>query len=272
MIVVDNNSKDDTREVVDFFLRSGDIPCRYISEKKQGLSFARNNGIDHAEGDFIVFTDDDVLVDKYFIKNIYHAFKSHDDVACIGGKILPHWEVPPPKWVKGELFNILALCDLGEEEKYLSEIRIWGANLSFRSSVFRKYGGFNTEFGHKGGKLYGGEETRYLRELMGGGEKIMYCPDVLVHHCIPESRLVKKYFRKWYYDKGELSALIMGKYEKRNIFGIPLIIFKRVFIDTWNYLKALVLDPGKSMLCQMSLIYNVGIVRGRIKYKFGGEN
>jgi glycosyltransferase involved in cell wall biosynthesis len=270
LLVVDNNSKDDTAAVVESFRNAAGIRCRYLMEKNQGLSFARNLGIRHASGEIVVFTDDDVLVDRHWLKNIRDAFGRDDDVACVGGKILPFWEVPPPAWVKGELLNILALCDLGAEEKRLSEIRIWGANLSFRASILRKYGGFDTEFGHKGGKLYGGEETRYLQELINGGEKILYCPDVLVHHCIPEFRLRKRYFRKWYFDKGEFHALMLGKYEKRNIMGIPLITIKRIFLDAWNYVATCLSDPGNAMPCQMSLVYNVGIVRGRIKYRFDG--
>ena len=132
LLVVDNNSKDDTPAVVESFKKSTNIRCRYIFEINQGLSFARNAGINNATGEIIVFTDDDVLVDNNWINNIYDAFKTHGDVACIGGKILPAWEKSPPKWLKGELLNILALCDLGEEKKYLSEVKVWGANLSFR--------------------------------------------------------------------------------------------------------------------------------------------
>lgn len=267
LLVVDNNSKDNTRDVFKWFKDNTSVDCKYIHEKNQGLSFARNTGIQHSTGEIIVFTDDDVIVDTNWVKNISDAFQGNTDIACIGGKILPVWESPSPEWLKGELLNILALCDLGDEIKPLSETKVWGANLSFRSSVIHKYGLFDTDFGHKGGKLYGGEETRYLQTMMEAGEKIMYFPEILVHHCIPEFRLQKKYFRKWYYDKGELFALQMGECKSRNVFGIPLIAIKRALKESYYYIKTIIIDPDNSILCQMSLAYNIGIISGRIRLK-----
>ena len=272
LIVVDNNSKDDTKEVVKHFQAKTRTICKYIHESRQGLSFARNNGIQNALGEIIAFTDDDVLVDKNWIGLIYEAFSKNNDVACIGGRILPVWEKPCPKWLGGELLNILALCDLGDETKILSEPKVWGANLSFKSSILRKYGFFDTNMGNKGGKLYSGEETKYLQELINAGEKIMYFPGVLVYHCIPEIRLKKKYFKKWYFDTGERSAIKMGAYNKKNIIGIPLIVLRRVLKEMFKFLKSKIVDPDSSFWCQMSLFYNMGIIWGRIKYKFGDND
>lgn len=272
LLLVDNNSKDDTREVVENFIENSWLNCRYIYEKKQGLSHARNSGISEAKGEIIVFTDDDVIVDKNWICMIHEAFNNNNDVACIGGRILPVWETPCPKWLGGELLNILALCDLGDETKILSEPKVWGANLSFKSSIIRKYGFFNTKIGHKGGKLYGGEETKYLQTLIDAGEKIIYFPGALVYHCVSKSRLEKKYFRKWYFDTGEMSAIEMGEYNKRNIIGIPLIVIRRACREMFQFLKNKIIDPDSSVLCQMSLFYNMGIIWGRIKYKYGDND
>jgi glycosyltransferase involved in cell wall biosynthesis len=272
LLVVDNNSKDDTRAMVKAFQKNTSIRCAYYFENRQGQSFARNTGIQNASGNIIVFTDDDVIVDKSWIKNISDAFQGNTDVACIGGKILPVWESPCPEWIKGELLNILALCDLGDETKILSEPKVWGANLSFKTSIIREYGFFDTKLGHKGGKLYGGEETKYLQTLINAGEKIMYFPGALVYHCISKSRLKKKYFRKWYFDTGERSAIEMGEYNKRNIIGIPLIVLRRVLKEMFKFLKSKIVDPDSSFWCQMILFYNMGIIWGRIKYKFGDND
>ena len=117
LVVVDNNSSDNTREVVDLFIEKSGIPCGYVFENKQGLSYARNNGVAEAKGEILSFTDDDVIVDKNWLQNIEHEFKEKD-VACIGGKILPIWEKPQPEWLKGELMQFLALQDLGMRRSY----------------------------------------------------------------------------------------------------------------------------------------------------------
>lgn len=270
LLVVDNNSGDDTREVVESFRRGAGIDCAYLLEKSQGLSFARNNGIRRAKGGIIAFTDDDVLVDRHWIGNLRDAFESHRDAACIGGKILPRWEKPCPAWLKGRLLEYLACCDHGDETMRMSEPRLWGANLSIRSSMFRKYGMFDTRLGHAGGKLYGGEECQFLSRMLESGECLMYCPEVLVHHCIPESRISKAYFRKWKSDKGELYGLQMGEYRGRNLFGIPLIVIRK----TLRGLLDCALDPfmGRkdSIQNQLDLYYHLGVIRGRLKHRGQG--
>jgi len=268
LIVVDNNSSDDTREVIDRYIQNSGIPCRYIFENKQGLSYARNSGVAEAKGEILSFTDDDVIVDKYWLQNIEHAFKEND-VACIGGKILPVWENPQPAWLIGEMLQILALLDLGDAKIELDRPQIWGANLSIRSSMFRKYGFFDPRLGHIEGKLYGGEETKFIRSLMDKGEKVLYCPNILIHHCIPGFRMKKSYFRKWFYDKGELKAIQMGEYRLRNISGIPLYVIResiRVFI---RYLWKQVSSPPLAFQEQLIFIHQIGLLMGRWKYRNG---
>jgi len=272
LLVVDNNSKDDTKAVAESFREIMKIRFTYLLEKNQGLSFARNNGIRHAAGDVIVFTDDDVLVDKSWIGNIHEAFRKHVEAACIGGKILPRWEKPCPAWLKGRLLEYLACCDHGDETKRMSEPRLWGANLAMRSSMFRKYGLFDTRLGHTGGKLYGGEECQYLDRMLASGECILYCPEIIVHHCIPESRIRKAYFRKWKSDKGELYALQMGDYEGRNLFGIPLIVIRKTFRYLLDSATDSFRGPKDDIRNQLDLHYHLGIIRGRLKYRNNKKN
>jgi glucosyl-dolichyl phosphate glucuronosyltransferase len=268
MVIVDNNSTDNTREVVHGFVETSAIPCRYVFERNQGLSHARNRGIEEAAGKILAFTDDDVLVDAHWLSNLTKEFRN-GDVACIGGKILPVWETPRPRWLAGDLLNFLALQDLGEEKVRLSNPVIWGANLAVRASMFGKYGAFDTVLGNIEGKLYGGEETAFVRMLLQGGETVLYCPDVLVHHCIPGFRMRKSYFRKWVYDKGELKALQMGGYPKRNIMGIPLYMLKATLQALSEYaLKQLVFSK-ESFQLELTLIYHVGFLVGRLKYRGG---
>ena len=64
LLIVDNNSTDNTREAVNDFTKTSGLNCRYVFESKQGLSNARNRGVKEACGEIIAFTDDDVIVDK----------------------------------------------------------------------------------------------------------------------------------------------------------------------------------------------------------------
>lgn len=266
MVLVDNNSRDDTGEVVRDFARTSGIRCRYVFEKKQGLSNARNRGIAEAGGEILAFTDDDVIVDRHWLREIEKEFRS-GEVACVGGRILPIWEHPKPDWLAGDLLHFLALLDLGDQRKPLPEPVIWGANLSVRAGAFRKYGLFDPMLGNIEGKLYGGEETRVVKRLLDHGEKVYYCPDILVHHCIPAFRMKKSYFRKWVFDKGELKALQMGDYRFRNVRGIPLYMVREAAEEFFRYLWRQVSAPGSAFADQLILIQRVGMLAGRWKYR-----
>jgi GT2 family glycosyltransferase len=208
-IVVDNNSDDDTPLVFEKISKDFGLGIRYIFEEKRGVSHARNRGISEASGDVIAFTDDDVIVDRHWIQNIYSAFNDYDDVACIGGKILPIWEIPKPKWLKSKFYKFLGLLDYGDTAVYLDEPDIWGANLAVKSEMFKKFGSFDSDLGRRPGKLYSGEETEFLYRLKSAGKKMLYHPLSIIYHNVPAHRMSKKYLRKWLFDKGEMEGLLL---------------------------------------------------------------
>jgi glucosyl-dolichyl phosphate glucuronosyltransferase len=209
LIVVDNNSTDGTRTVIESFLEEGSLPLRCVLEETPGLSHARNRGIAAATGEIISFTDDDVLVDTGWLMHIAEAFAGFE-AAAVGGRILPLWETPPPDWLDPSLYAYLAVADYGDRPLYLESPKVWGANLSFRADVLTRYGQFDTELGRAPGKLYAGEEVELLRKLLQEGEKILYYPSAVVHHRIGGDRVTKGYFRRWRHDQGELEALRHG--------------------------------------------------------------
>jgi len=209
VIVVDNNSDDDTRLVFEEIAKDFEPRIRYVLEDKQGLSHARNRGVKEASGEIIAFTDDDVIVDKHWIQNIDKAFKEYDDVVCVGGKILPIWEIPKPRWLKPDLYGYLALLDKGDSVAYMDALGIWGANFAVKSEMFKRYGLFDTNLGRTPRKLYSGEEAEFLQRLQNAGEKILYYPLSIIHHHIPAHRMSKKYLRKWKFDHGEMEGILI---------------------------------------------------------------
>jgi len=220
LVLVDNNSKDETKMIAEEFKEESGLNVKYVFEAKQGLSYARNRGINHSKGEIIAFTDDDVMVDRYWLSNIERAFEEHG-VSCVGGKILPVWEIPKPKWLKHDLHYMLALLDYGDKPFYLKSPIIWGANFSVKADIFGKYGGFDTNLGRIPGRLFAGEETEFVRRILNKGEKILYDPNAVVYHYISGDKISKRYFRKWKYDQGILRASLRGNSKHKSYLGIP---------------------------------------------------
>ena len=195
VVVVDNNSRDNTREVVDGFCQKYPQRFRYAFESQQGLCYARNRAIKEAQGDVIAFMDDDVCVEPGWLQKL--TVSLHDPKwAGAGGKILPLWPATPPNWLprKGRWsLAPLVVFDEGEEPGELSEAP-FGANMAFRKEMFQKYGGFRTDLDRVGGNLMSGGDTEFGLRLLTAGEKLRYEPAALLHHPVTPDRMQKKYF------------------------------------------------------------------------------
>jgi len=264
-ILVDNNSDDDTRLVFEEIEKHYESKIRYVFEEKRGISHARNRGIKEARGEIIAFTDDDVIVDKYWIQNIEKAYKEHDDVACVGGKILPIWEISKPKWLKPNLYPYLALLDYGDSVAYMDSPKIWGANFAVKSEMFKKYGLFDSNLGRIPRKLYGGEETEFLYRLQNAGEKILYYPLSIIYHYVSAHKMSKRYIRKWNFDAGELNGILMEDIKYLNIWHLHSLTFKKML----RHIIVSVLKIGcftkYRFNHELRICYILGFLSGRMK-------
>src|ERR1044072_1577697 len=81
LLVVDNNSADETRAVCDSFISQSSIPIHYIFEPRQGVSYARNAAIARAKAPIMAFFDDDVCVSRNWLAGIKQAFDDHPEIA-----------------------------------------------------------------------------------------------------------------------------------------------------------------------------------------------
>ena len=209
-IVVDNNSTDDTRAVVERHARDFPVPLHYLFEARQGRSSALNAGIAAARGTVVAMTDDDVLVEPAWLDVACDALLAPRDpsIAYAGGPVKPRWETPPPPWLdleRGDLWGTIAIQDHGAAPfDYEAERKVpLGANMAARRDVFEKVGGFKAELGRTSGKLVLGQEVPdWLARVRAAGLRGMYLPSMRVHHHIPSRRLTRQYFRRWWFGKG----------------------------------------------------------------------
>jgi GT2 family glycosyltransferase len=169
-----------------------DPRVRWVHEPRQGLSFARNAGLAAADGTYVVFTDDDVLVDVHWVARLVEAFAVAPDVACVSGAILPaEQETQAQLWLeeyggfhKGfrrEVFNLTTHRRDTPLYPYDSGQFGSGANLAFRADVLRAMGGFAVDLG-AGTPAHGGEDLDILRRVITGGHSVVYEPAALMWH------------------------------------------------------------------------------------------
>jgi GT2 family glycosyltransferase len=221
VIIVDNDSSDDTPAVVQRAGRDSPINIRYLREIRKGSSYARNAGVYLASGELICFADDDVHVEKTWLGALLRAFQQHG-AACVGGKVIPNWLGPRPRWLKDHFLNVLAMLDYGDRPQELGREgdnrMLYAANLAIRRSVFIEIGGFDTALGRRG--LFGGGEDREIQErLIRRGYKVVYDPTAIVRHRVEPYRMRKRYFRRWHLAAGKDRAGFVRP-ARLHVFGI----------------------------------------------------
>ncbi len=238
VLVVDNNSNDQTKNVVEGFMARFDGRLEYFFEPQRGIGHARNRGVREALGEIIAFTDDDCLVDKNWVSNLYSTFKEYNADA-IGGKILPIYPPVVPAWVKE---NIQLLCGAIVFHDYGEDIKIYkkpmvepvGANMAFKSKVFKECGYFRSDLGVGQGTM--GEDTEFLGRLLHQHKNIYYCGKALISHPVEDGRMTLKYIAQWNINLGKYRFMIddQGKIDPRMVycFGIPRYLIRQILKDS----------------------------------------
>jgi len=259
VLVVDNNSKDQTREVVkDFCLRyPGRI--RYLFEPQPGKSFALNSGIHQARGAILAFVDDDVTVDSTWLRNLT-AELSSGEWAGAGGPILPEQAVSLPRWLPVEeprILRALALFNLGADPGPIAESPL-GTNMAFRKDAFERYGLFRTDLGPRPGGEIRGEDTEFGSRILAVGARIRYEPSAVVYHAMPQNRLTKGYFLTWWFDKGRSDFREFGipPGTRWSVGGTPLYLFRRLAVWTLRWLVSI--RPSRRFYRQIQVRWLAG--------------
>lgn len=202
VLVVDNNSTDDTRAVVETFMaRSKDV--RYFFEPRRGVSHARNTGIGAARAPLVAFIDDDVEADPTWIATVKRVFDDHPDIDCIGGRIEGRWATPPPAWLTSQHWGPIALQREKGDTPYVDADHaspcLMTANFASRRAALEDVGGFSPEFLR--------DEDRELQlRLWASGKRGLYVDTLAVRTEVPCERMTKAYHRRFHLRAGGTHA------------------------------------------------------------------
>ena len=240
LVVVDNNSTDNTRRVVEGAGATFPFPVRYLFEGEQAKYAALNTGIRASRGLVVAATDDDARFETDWLERALNGLVVHG-AGFVGGPVRPLWAAPKPAWLddRSSMYQkVIAILDYGPDVREFGHGVAWplGVNVAYRREVFERVGLFDTRLGRKLGTLRNQAQREWHLRARAAGVRGVYIPDMIVHHVIPPERLQKRYFRRWLYWNGISRAIMYreGGYDieepdlenppnagARQLFGVP---------------------------------------------------
>ncbi|MES2107459.1 MAG: glycosyltransferase [Bacteroidota bacterium] len=223
LIVIDNNSSNSTIGQIDL---SWHPNHRVLKEQRQGLTFARLCGFQHARGDIIVMVDDDNVLVPGYLEYVVNYFQINPLAGTIGGKIFGRFDgFEPPQWTI-QFWNMLAIRDFGDEtllsacgmnNGYPSFAPV-GAGMAIRKRLLDPYilqlaSGKPGTTDRVGDSLSSGGDNEINIHILRQGYCVAYVPDLKIQHIIPEQRITRAYLSRLNYESSRSWAELLLRYD-----------------------------------------------------------
>jgi glycosyltransferase involved in cell wall biosynthesis len=272
--VVDNNSKDDTRQVVEDYVKRFGDRLNYVFEGKQGRSCALNAGIAATDGDLIGMIDDDEEIDETWYARVHSAF-GEDEVDFIGGPYKPRWGGAQPVWLPKDYPAVIGWIEGGDEIRVYGENYdgvLMGGNAVVTRSMLEKVGPYSTSLGRKGKRLLSVEDEDMTERLLAAGAHGVYLPDLVIYHYIPPERLTKSYHRRWCFWR----AVSLGVRDREHrtpatyLLGVPRHLYgsaARGLLRAGKPAFGTAKDPGQRFSGELALWDLAGFFYGKHFYR-----
>ena len=271
IIVVDNNSTDDTKTLVTEVAETTNGRVSYVFEKQQGRSPALNAGIAAATGDLVGFIDDDEEIDDAWYETILSAF-TNNEVDYVGGPYLPRFESDVPEWLPKEYAAVVGIVDGGDKVVPFDDSYpgiLMGGNAVFRREVLQQVGPYSTALGRSGTRLLSCEDEDMYERLRAAGTRGLYLPHLIVHHFIPRERLTKRYHRSWCFWQS-VSSAVLDRIRPRPVayvLGVPRYFYGRALRGMLRLGNLLDREPSVRFSNELPLWELAGFFYGKHFYR-----
>ncbi len=198
---------------------------KIVREETLGLTPARLRGFQEARGSWLLYVDDDNLLDPNYLLHVHQIAQQHPTLGAFGGKSLPEFESTPPEWL-APFYASLALRDLGEQilispmshqvETYPDYAPI-GAGMAIRKQALESYVkriqlGLNVVSDRKGNQLTSGGDNDMVLSVLQGGWQVGYFPALMLTHIIPPGRLDPSYLARLNHDSSRSWVQVLNIY------------------------------------------------------------
>ncbi|MBD2485439.1 hormogonium polysaccharide biosynthesis glycosyltransferase HpsE [Planktothrix sp. FACHB-1365] len=241
IIVVDNNSSDQTANVIQDMIASWqeEFPLLYVLETQQGAAFARQRGLEEAQGELIGFLDDDNWPDENWVAQAYQFAQVYPQAGAYGGQIHGVYEVPPPENFKA-IEGFLAIRERGPEpNRYQPQVLSLppGAAMVVRKQVWSEVVPQQPQMSGKlpGGKMVQGDDWEPLMYLYKAGWEIWYNPSMHTYHQIPAWRLKRDYLLSLI--QGSCLSFCPLRMIGANFYEKPIILVRTLFGNSYNAIR-----------------------------------
>jgi glycosyltransferase involved in cell wall biosynthesis len=245
VLVIDNRSTDATPAVVAEFT-GGPIALRHIVEPQQGLDHARNRAIAEAQGEILLFGDDDILVPTDWIARMAAPFAADVEhrLGAVGGEVIPVFPDGLPPWVADWHAPLAFRRDAGPLPP---EHAPMGANVAFPRAVFAALGGFHTALDRTGARYFSGGDSEMIRRVRAAGLSVWFVPEAAVQHQMPASRTTLRYAARHAFDSARSRVIDRaGRPGSRAylLSRVPVNLAKAASLALLALLNLLVLRTG----------------------------
>ncbi len=186
-VVADNDPAQSARQTVAAFSSASHMQVTYCFESQPNIALARNKALQHAEGDFIAFIDDDEYPEDDWLRSLFKTCAAYK-VDGVLGPVRPYFESEPPPWVKKGRFFDRPTFDTGYRMNW-DQSRT--GNVLFRRDILNALDTpFRSEFDTAG------EDVDFFRRMMEKGCTFIWCNEAVVHEIVPSSRCKRRYLLK----------------------------------------------------------------------------
>lgn len=285
VLVVDNNSSDDTKGIVSGLQKRFPVELRYLFEGTPGKYRALNAGIGTSRSTFIAATDDDAYPSRDWLQRA-EAGLARFGCDFVGGPVFPLWRATPPRWVDARdaiTGKVLGLQDHGGASREYGQNGVsWplGVNVAYRRTVFDRVGLFDPRLGRVAGTLRNQSQRDWHLRARAAGARGMYLPRMTVHHSVDAERLTRRYFHRWFYWHG-ISRAIMYEMRgvhllepegdtthdgERHFLGVPMSLWRRGALAAGGASKRWALARSDDAVqYELMVCFCAGVIRQRLK-------
>lgn len=198
IIFIDNNSTDNSGEYFKSQIgKDARFSFKYFVEKKQGLSHARNRGIEESSGRYVAFVDDDAIMKEDYFQKTVDFINKYPDCLAFGGIINVHFEGTPPVW-ENKYVNSMFGYFRPSEKPFIFDSSNYprGSNMIFLRTLFTEVGNFNPKLGRVKRGLAGNEEKDLFQRIYRNGHTVRFDPSLIVDHIAPVERTQIPFVKK----------------------------------------------------------------------------